>query len=55
MHHVLYMFVYMSFIFARFLFVCTFSVSICVLCFLLWAASYDGLMPSLVACHCNNY
>ena len=32
-----------------------FSVSICVLCFLLWAASYDGLMPSLAACHCNNW
>jgi len=31
-----------------------FSVSICVLCFLLWAASYDGLMPSLEACNCNN-
>ena len=32
-----------------------FSVSICVLCFfLLWAASYDGLMLSLAACHCNN-
>jgi len=28
-----------------------FSVSVCVLCFLLWAASYDGLMPSLAACH----
>jgi len=39
-------------------FVCVhfFSVSICVLCFfLLWAASYDGLMPSLAACHCNNW
>jgi len=22
--------------------------------FLLWAASYDGLMPSLAACHCYN-
>ena len=32
-----------------------FSVSICVFCFLLWAASYDGLMPSLAACHCNNW
>jgi len=52
MHHVLYM--YMSFIFARF-FVCVHfsSVSICPLCFfLLWAASYDGLVPSLAACHC---
>jgi len=32
-----------------------FSVSICVLCFLLCAASYDGLMPSLAACHCNTW
>ena len=31
-----------------------FSVSICVLCFFVWAASYDGLMPPLAACHCNN-
>ena len=48
-------YMYMSFMFARF-FVCVhfFSVSICVLCFLLWAASYDGLMPSLEACNCNN-
>ena len=37
------------------LFVCTFFLSVCVLCFLLWAASYDGLMPSLAACHCNNW
>ena len=45
MHHVSYM--YMSFIFACF-FVCVHfsSVSICPLCFLLWAASYDGLVPS---------
>ena len=53
MHHVLYM--YMSFIFARFFCLCAlFSVSVCVLCFLLWAASYYGLMPSLAACHCDN-
>ena len=32
-----------------FLFFCLhfFSVSICVLCFFVWAASYDGLMPPL--------
>jgi len=30
-----------------------FSVSICVSCFFVWAASYDGLMPPLAACHCN--
>jgi len=53
MHHVLYM--YMSFIFARFLFVCTFLLSVYVhYVFLLWAASYDGLVPSLAACHCYN-
>ena len=43
--------------FARFLNVfllfCTFSLSICVLYFV-WAASYDGIMPPLAACHCNN-
>ena len=32
-----------------------FSVSVCVLCFLLRAASYDGLMPPLAACHCNSW
>ena len=41
-------------IFARFLLFALFSVSICVLCSFVWAASYDGLMPPLAACHCNN-
>ena len=42
---------YMSFIFARFLFVCTFFVSICVLCFfvmgrqLRWANAFTGSLP----------
>ena len=35
---------------------CTFfSVNTCVLRPLLWAASYDGLMPPLAACHCSNW
>ena len=36
--------------------VCTFLLSVYVhYVFLLWAASYDGLMPSLAACHCYNW
>ena len=42
--------------FALFLFVCTFFCQyMCIMFFLLWAASYDGLMPSLAACHCNHW
>jgi len=37
-----------------FLFLLFFSVNMCVLCFLLWAAIYYGLMPPLAACHCNS-
>jgi len=48
-------FVHVHAIFARFfVFFALFSVSICALCFFVWAASYDGLMPPLAACHCNN-
>jgi len=32
---------------------CTFFCQCMCITFLLWAASYDGLMPSLAACHCS--
>ena len=41
---------YMPF-FARFL---HFFLSVYVYYFFVWAASYDGLMPPLAACHCSN-
>jgi len=34
---------------------CTFFCQyMCIMFFLLWAASYDGLMSPLAACHCNS-
>ena len=44
---------YMPFTFARFFCFCTFFLSVCV--FLLWAASYNGLMPPLAACTVDVY
>ena len=51
MHHVLYMFVYMSFIFARFLFVCIFFCQCMCIMFsvmggqLRWANAFTGSLP----------
>ena len=41
--------------FARFFVFCTFLSVYMYYVFFVWAASYNGLMPPLAACHCNSW